>query len=67
MKKAELEIALRNTEAERDEAIGDRDEYRDLLRDLVMIDSEQWATGGGPGFKQRREKAWANARERFEP
>lgn len=54
-------------ERERDEALGDVDEYRDLLHDLVMLDAEEWAIGGGPGFKERRDKAWSAARERFEP
>ena len=61
---------LRENEAlrrERDEAQGDRAEYRDLLHDLVMLDGEEWAIGGGPGFKERSEKAWSRARERFEP
>lgn len=45
----------------------DRDDYRERLRDLVMIDAEEWAIGGGPGFKDRHAKAWARAREIFEP
>ena len=45
----------------------DRDEFRDLLRDLVMLESEESAIGGGPGFKERHAKAWAAAREKFEP
>lgn len=54
-------------QGELEEALGDRDDYRERLHDLVMIDAEEWAVGGGPGFKDRREKAWSRARERFEP
>lgn len=43
------------------------DDYRERLHDLVMIDAEEWAIGGGPGFKERKEKAWNRAREPFEP
>ena len=43
------------------------DDLRDRLHDLVMVDSEEWAIGGGPGFKARRDAAWARAREPFEP
>lgn len=53
--------------AERDALVGEREDLTEILRDLVMLDAEEWATGGGPGFKDRREKAWARARERFEP
>jgi hypothetical protein len=42
-------------------------DYRERLHDLVMIDSEEFAIGGGPGFKARRDKAWDRAREPFEP
>lgn len=53
---------------ERDEALADRDDFRDRLHDLVMIDAEEWAlNGGGPGIKERRERAWNRAREPFEP
>lgn len=45
----------------------ERDDYRERLHDLVMVDAEEWATGGGPGFKERRDKAWTRAREPFEP
>jgi hypothetical protein len=58
---------IETLKGERDEALGDRDEYRDLLHDLVMLDAEAWAIGGGPGFKERHDKAWGRARERFEP
>jgi hypothetical protein len=40
---------------------------RERLKDLVLIDAEEWAIGGGPGFKERREKAGGRAREPFEP
>lgn len=43
------------------------DDYRERLHDLVMIDAEEWAIGGGPGFRERKEKAWSRAREMFEP
>lgn len=42
-------------------------DYRSLLHDLVSLDGEEWAIGGGPGFKDRYEKAWRAAREPFEP
>lgn len=47
--------------------IDEREEYREILHDLVMIDSEERAIGGGPGFRARRDKAWARASEPFEP
>lgn len=50
-----------------EELWGDMDDYRERLHDLVSIDSEEWAIGGGPGFKERKAKAWARAREPFEP
>ena len=43
-------------------------EYECTLKDLVDLHSEEWAmTGGGPGVKERWEKAWARANELFEP
>jgi len=46
----------------------ERDDIRDRLRDVVMIDAEEWAlSGGGPGIAERRETAWTRAREPFEP
>lgn len=58
----------RQTEAERDEAQADRDEYRDLLHDLVRLEHESWAlNGGGPGFLARWEKAMRLATEKFTP
>ena len=51
-----------------DAAEGERDDYRERLRDVVMIDAEEWAlSGGGPGINARREQAWTRAREPFEP
>lgn len=47
--------------------VEDRDDYRERLHDLVMVDGEEAAIGGGPGFKERRDKAWDRAREPFEP
>ena len=41
--------------------------YKDALHDLVMLDAEEWAIGGGPGFAARRKAAWVAARELFEP
>jgi hypothetical protein len=58
---------LQAAEAKLADAEGDRDDFRDRLHDLVMIDSEEWATGGGPGFADRKKKAWDRAREPFEP
>lgn len=52
---------------ERDEARGDADDLKERLYDVVMIEAEEWAIGGGPGFKDRKEKAWNRAREPFEP
>lgn len=48
-------------------AVDDAEDYRERLHDLVQIDGEERAIGGGPGFKDRRDKAWDRARERFEP
>lgn len=63
---AEQEVKRLRTE--RDAACDERDDYRDRLRDVVMIDAEEWAlSGGGPGIRERREKAWTRAREPFEP
>lgn len=45
----------------------ERDEYREALYDLVMLHSEEWAIGGGPGFAERYEKAKRRAAELFEP
>lgn len=39
----------------------------DVLHDLVMLRAEEWALGGGPGIKERWEKAWRAADEIFEP
>lgn len=40
----------------------------DVLHDLVMLRAEEWAlSGGGPGIKERWEKAWRAAEEVFEP
>ena len=39
----------------------DIQEWKDALHDLVMLHSEEWAIGGGPGFKERSTKAWAVA------
>ena len=49
------------------ELIDTCDEYREILGDLVDLDSEERAMGRWPGFKERYEKAWARAREKFEP
>jgi hypothetical protein len=49
------------------EPAGEADEFRDLLHDLVMLDGEESAIGGGPGFKDRKAKAWAAARDKFTP
>lgn len=55
-------------ERERDEALGDRDEYRGLLHDLVLLEAERWAlNGGGPGWAGRWEAAMRRATERFDP
>jgi hypothetical protein len=45
------------------------DEYRDALSELVSLDSEARAIGGGPGYGQRLLKAYAVAEElvRVEP
>jgi hypothetical protein len=48
-------------------AEAEAEDLRERLRDVVMIDAEAFATGGGPGFKERKEKAWNRAREPFEP
>lgn len=59
--------ALSSERAAREEAEGEIEDLTEILRDLVMIDGEEAAIGGGPGFKDRKAKAWARARERFEP
>lgn len=41
--------------------------FKEALHDLVQLRSEEWAIGGGPGFKERLEKAWRAAEELFEP
>lgn len=41
--------------------------YKDALHDLVQLRAEEWAIGGGPGFKDRQAKAWRAAEELFEP
>lgn len=54
-----------------DECEGLRDEVEELaemLRDLVMLDAEANAIrGGGPGWRERHDKAMARAAERFMP
>lgn len=50
-----------------EELWADAEEFKERLHDLVMIEAEQDAIGGGPGFKERKEKAWRLARELFEP
>ena len=50
-----------------DDMQDDRDEYRDLLKDILDCEAEFDAIGGGPSFKERRAKAYAAAWERFEP
>jgi hypothetical protein len=39
----------------------------EILQDLVELDSEAWAIGGGPGFNERKEAVMKRARELFEP
>lgn len=48
-------------------AVEDAEDYRERLHDLVSLDSEEAAIGGGPGFKDRRARAWTRAYEPFEP
>ena len=43
----------------------ERDEYRDLLKDILDLDAEGRTLGGGPGWSERREKAYAAGWERF--
>ena len=43
----------------------ERDEYRDLLKDILDCEAEERAIGGGPGWRERREKAFAAGWERF--
>lgn len=47
--------------------VEERDEYREIIHDLVTDESERRAIGGGPGWKERHEKTWARAMELFEP
>ena len=37
--------------------------YREALSELVRLDGEAWATGGGPGYRMRYERAWDEARD----
>lgn len=39
----------------------------EILGDLVEMDSEKFAIGGGPGWKEREAAIWKRARELFEP
>lgn len=50
-----------------EELFGDMEDFKEILHDLVMIDCEEAAIGGGPGFKERKEKAWNRAHEVFQP
>lgn len=43
------------------------DDHKEALADLVHLMSEQDASGGGPGFSERWEKAKRRAFELFEP
>lgn len=56
-------LAARLAEIEAD----DKQASHDALHDLVMLRAEEFAIGGGPGFKERQEKAWRAAEEIFEP
>ncbi len=62
----EANTALRK-HIEEMEAAPSYEEYKEALHDLVMLHSEEWAIGGGPGFKDRSKKAWQAALELFEP
>lgn len=49
------------------DVIDQRDELKEILKDLCDLDAEYQAVGGGPGYKQRSEKAWQRAHEVFQP
>lgn len=62
------EARATKAEEERDAARDDRDHFRDLLHDIVQLQSEHWAlNGGGPGWADRWEKAFRRAEEPFQP
>lgn len=42
------------------------DDYRDLLKAILDLDHERETIGGGPGWQERRKKAYREAWERFE-
>lgn len=42
------------------------DDYRDLLKAILDIEHECETIGGGPGWQERRKKAYREAWERFE-
>lgn len=52
---------------ERLQRADDATPYKEALHDLVQLRGEEWAIGGGPGFKDRVTKAWRAAEELFEP
>ena len=45
----------------------ERDEYRDLLKDILDCEAEERAIGGAPGYGERHARAYAAAWEKFEP
>jgi hypothetical protein len=53
--------------SQRQREIDRNEEAYEILRDLVSMDSEKWAIGGGSGWKEREAAIWKRARELFEP
>ena len=43
------------------------EEAYEILHDLVDMQCEKWAIGGGPNWKEREEAIWRRAKELFEP
>lgn len=58
---------LRAAEEREAKMCDDRDDYRNLLKAVLDIEYECEIIGGGPGWQDRRKKAFRAARERFEP
>lgn len=62
-----IAAALRAAEEREAKMCDDRDDYRNLLKAVLDIEYECEIIGGGPGWQDRRKKAFRAARERFEP
>lgn len=63
----ELHRIIFQLRAELDCAQDEADEFRQLLKDVLDIEAELDAIGGGPHWKRRREEIYARAWEPFLP